>query len=78
MAFFVDILTEKCQLVHKHIRESKDCLMILANITNTMATIKFYDRNLEDSQLLHVTISNLCRPGRSTISVVDRGAWYTV
>ena len=56
---FVDILTEKCQLIHKHIRESKDCLMMVTNITSTMATIKFYDRNLEDSQLLQVTVSNL-------------------
>ena len=56
---FVDILTEKCQLIHKHIRESKDNLMMVANITNTMATIKFYDHELEDSQLLHITVSNL-------------------
>ena len=56
---FVDILTEKCQLIHKHILESKDCLMMVANVTNMMATIKFFDRELEDSQLLHVTISNL-------------------
>ena len=56
---FVDILTEKCQLIHKHIREAKDCLMMVANITNTVATIKFFDRELEDSQLIMVTISNL-------------------
>ena len=56
---FVDILTEKCQLIHKHIWESKDNLMMIANITNTVATIKFYDRELEDSQLLHITVSNL-------------------
>ena len=56
---FVDILTERCQLIHKHIWESKDCLMMVANITNTVATIKFYDWDNEDSQLLHITISNL-------------------
>ena len=56
---FVDILTEKCQLIHKHIDESKDCLMMVANVTNMKATIKFFDQELEDSQLLHVTISNL-------------------
>ena len=33
---------------------------MMASVTNTMASIKFYDRNLEeDSQLLHVTLSNL-------------------
>ena len=42
---FIDILSEKCQLINKHIRESKDCLMMMASITNTMASIKFYDRN---------------------------------
>ena len=56
---FVDILTEKCLLIHKHIREAKDNLMMVANITNTMATIKFFNRELEDSQLMMVTVSNL-------------------
>ena len=55
---FIDILTENCQLIHKHIRASKDCLMMVANISNTVATIKLFDRDLEDSQLLYCTISN--------------------
>ena len=56
---FVDILTEKCQLLHKHINSSKDCLMLVENIGGMMATIKLFDKNLMDSQLLHCTISNL-------------------
>ena len=56
---FVDILMEKCKLIHKHIKEAKDCLMMVASVTNTIATIKIYDKNLEDSQLLMVTVSNL-------------------
>ena len=56
---FVDILTEKCQLLHHHIKSSKDCLMLVANIGCMMATIKLFDKNLMDSQLLHCTISNL-------------------
>ena len=56
---FVDILTEKCQMLHQHIKSSKDCLMLVANISGMMATIKLFDRNLIDSQLLHCTISNL-------------------
>ena len=56
---FVDILMEKCQLLHRHIKSSKDCLMLVANIGSTMATIKVFDKNLVDSQLLHCTISNL-------------------
>ena len=46
---FIDILTEKCQLIHKHIKASKGCLMMVANVTNTMATIKLFDHDLEDS-----------------------------
>ena len=57
---FVDILTEKCQLIHKHIKSSKDCLLMVANINCTVATIKLFDKNLEDSQLLHCTFSNHC------------------
>ena len=56
---FVDILIEKCQLIHKHICKAKDNLIMVANVTNTVATIKFFDRELEDSQLVMVTISNL-------------------
>ena len=56
---FVDILTEKCQLLHQHIKSSRDCLMLVANIGGMMATIKLFDKNLMDSQLLHCTISNL-------------------
>ena len=56
---FVDIMTEKCQLLHQHIKSSKDCLMLVANIGRKMATIKLFDKNLMDSQLLHFTISNL-------------------
>ena len=55
---FIDILTENCQLIHKHIKASKDCLMMIANISETVATIKVFDRDLEDSQLLYLTISN--------------------
>ena len=29
---FVDILTKKCQLIHKHIKLSKDCLLTVANV----------------------------------------------
>ena len=58
-ALFVDIMTEKCQLLHQHIKLSKDCLMLVANIGCKMATIKLFDKNLMDLQLLHFTISNL-------------------
>ena len=53
------ILTEKCQLLHHHLRALKDCLMLVANVGSKMAIIKIFDKNLIDSQLLHCTISNL-------------------
>ena len=56
---FVDIMTEKCQLVNQHIKSSRDCLMLVSNINGKVATIKLFDMNLMDSQLLHCTISNL-------------------
>ena len=45
----VDILTEKCQLLHQHIKSSKDSLMLVVNIGCMMATIKLFDKNLMDS-----------------------------
>ena len=46
---FVDILTENCQLIHQHMKVSKDCLMMVANISNSVTTIKLFDKDLEDS-----------------------------
>ena len=74
---FVDILTEKCQLIHKHIKSLKDCLLIVANVNNMVATIKLFDKNLEDSQLLHFTISNHCDLEDLLYRLWDRGARYT-
>ena len=57
---FIDILTEKCRPINKHLHKDKNSLVIMASVKNTIASIKFYDNNLkEDSQLLHVTLSNL-------------------
>ena len=56
---FVEIMMEKCQFLNQHIKSSKDCLMLVASIGRRVATIKLFDKNLMDSQLLHFTISNL-------------------
>ena len=58
-ALFIDILTEKCQLINRHLCSTKDNLVIMASITNTIASITFYDTNLEDSEIQSVTLSNL-------------------
>ena len=56
---FIDIMTEKCQLLNKHLHTTRDYLMIMASITNTTASIKFHNIYLEDSEICHVTLSNL-------------------
>ena len=57
-ALFIDILTEKCQLINKHLRDTHDHLMIMASITNTSASIQFHDILFEDSEFRWVTRSN--------------------
>ena len=58
-SLFIGILKEKCQLINKHLRASLDCLVLMASVTNTTTSIKFYDRDFENHQVLHVTLSNL-------------------
>ena len=48
---FIDIMTEKCQFINKHLRKTRDYLMIMTSVTNTTASIKFHDIYLEDSEL---------------------------
>ena len=57
-ALFIDILTEKCQLINKHVRKSRCTLMITANITNASASIHFHDFLFEDSEFRRITLSN--------------------
>ena len=56
---FMDILTEKCQLIHHCIQSYRDCLILVVNIGCTMAAIKLFDKSKLDSQLLHFTVLNL-------------------
>ena len=56
---FVDILTEKCQLIHHHIWSYRDCLILVANMGHMVATIKLFHKSKLDSQLLHFTVSKL-------------------
>ena len=50
-ALFIDILTEKFQLINRHIRNTRSYLVITASITNTTASITFHDTYLEDSEI---------------------------
>ena len=56
---FVQLLTEKANIIKDHLWNSHDKLTIVANIGPTMATFKLYDLSEEDSLKLHITLSNL-------------------
>ena len=55
---FNEIMVEKCQLINHHFCNTQDHLCIVASITNIVATVKFHDTALEDSELKIVTLSN--------------------
>ena len=57
---FIDIMVEKTQHLINHIKHHQLGLLLAANISENVATIKMYDNYATpNSQLLHVTISNL-------------------
>ena len=56
---FINLMTEKANIIKDHLKNSLNQLIIVANIGPTMATFKFYDLEEEDSLKLHITLSNL-------------------
>ena len=57
---FVDVMVEKTQKQIDHIKQHQLGLSLVANINKNMATVKIFDNYATiNSQLLHVTISNL-------------------
>ena len=56
---FVLLLTDKANMLKKHLKDTESDLVICANIGPNMATIKLYNIREEDSLKLHITISNL-------------------
>ena len=57
-ALFVQLLTEKANMLRKHLKETHS-LVMCANIGPSIATFKLYNTKEEDSLKLHATISNL-------------------
>ena len=55
---FINILTEKCDVIRDHIWSHRTSLMLVANIGPKVASIKLFDMNMIDLQLLHFTISH--------------------
>ena len=56
---FVQLLTEKANMLKKHLKDTQSSLVMCANIGLNMATFKLYNTKEEDSLKLHATISNL-------------------
>ena len=67
---FLDVLIEKTQQLIEHIKHHHLGLLLTANIGENTAVIKMYNNFATvNSQLLHVTISNLWE-------TVHRSEWY--
>ena len=56
---FLDIMIEKTQMLHNHLKHLDLRLALIVNTGGNMATIKIYDTFVESSLKLHFTISNL-------------------
>ena len=56
---FVKILTEKANMLKKHLKDTNSSLVICANIGPNVAIFKLYNTKEEDSLKLRYTISNL-------------------
>ena len=56
---FVQKLIDKYLMLKKHLKARECDLRLIANISPNMASFKLYNIREEDSQKLHVTISNL-------------------
>ena len=57
--YFIELLTEKANIIKNHLKDRQSPLVICANIGPNMATFKLFNRNEEDSLKLHFTLSNL-------------------
>ena len=57
--FFVDTLTEKAEMLKKHLKNTNSSLVICVNIGPSMATFKFFNLHEVDLLKLHYTFSNL-------------------
>ena len=53
---FINLMTEKFQVINKHLHSTGTNLWITATVNSTKASIKFHDIYFEDSELCHVLI----------------------
>ena len=55
---FINLMTEKFQVINKHLHSTETNLQITASVNGTQASIKFHDINYEDSELCHIILYN--------------------
>ena len=56
---FLDIMTQKNQMLIDHIKHLHLGLCLTANINENIVTVRLYENYAINSLLLHITISNL-------------------
>ena len=57
-ALFINLMTEKFQVINKHLRSTETNLQITASVNGTQASITFHDISYEDSELCHIIFYN--------------------
>ena len=57
-SLFQEVMLEKCRLVNQHFANTRNHLRLAANVTDTAATITFYNNHIEDSKITTIIISN--------------------
>ena len=55
---FINLMTEKFQVINKHLHSTETNLRITASVNGTQASIKFHDISYEDSELCHIILYN--------------------
>ena len=55
---FINLMTEKFQVINKHLRSTETNLQITASVNGTQASITFHDISYEDSELCHIILYN--------------------
>ena len=56
---FINIMVEKCQLLHQYMKSANNCLTLITNVNNEKAFIKIYDHDIMHKPLIQFEISNL-------------------
>ena len=74
--FFVDTLTEKAEMMKKHLKDTHSKLVTCGNTGPNMATFKFFNPQEEDSLKLCYTFSNLSDLKGPTVSIVGSVELY--